>query len=261
MKHYRPGLIWLVKENKEWEMKNQEPLESSRRREASACCWAACFGLTLCFPAVLRLKARASCALGQCFTSELQPQPFGFIFKDVNSLDLELAFMKPGAVGLPALWRLIRTLPGLHIYCDLLCIHFFTSQPSGWFRASGPSCWQRTAWCTHWQVEVACCIAAHDCHLVGLLSRSLATPALGKAVSRSDSMTFYFSAYHTSHKPWGPVRAQWEKNHQRIKMPNSRLSGLRTASGCCFSVFYCILSITPSVAALPEGRRGTDRML
>lgn len=140
MKHYRPGLICLVKENKEWEMKNQESLEPSRRREASARCWAVYFGLTLCFPAVLRLKARALCALGQCFSSELQLQPFGFIFKDVNSLDLELAFVKPGTVGLPALWRLIRTLPGLRIYCDLFCIHFLTSQPSGWFRASGPSC-------------------------------------------------------------------------------------------------------------------------
>lgn len=131
------------------------------------------------FPAVLRLKARALCALGQCFTTELYPQPFGFIFKDVNSLDLKLALVKPATVGLPALWRLTRTLPGLHIYSDLFWIHFFTSQPSGWFRASGPSCWS-----TLWQGEVACCIAARDCHLVGLLSRSLATPALGKAVSR-----------------------------------------------------------------------------
>lgn len=169
---------WRKLKSEKWRIRNHR---SHQEERGGLCLLPGCvFWVNPLFPAVLRLKARALCALGQCFTTEsCILSPLVLFLRVVNSLDLKLALVKPGTVGLPALWRLTRTLPGLHIYSDVFCIHFFTSQPSGWFRASGPSCWS-----TLWQGEATCCIAARDCHLVGLLSRSLATPALGKAVSR-----------------------------------------------------------------------------
>lgn len=93
--------------------------EESGGERSPAHCWAVCFGMTLCllqyytllrcvswddplFSTVLRLRARALCALGQHCTTKLHPQPFGFIFKAVNSLYLELPLVEAGHSGTPS---------------------------------------------------------------------------------------------------------------------------------------------------------------